>query len=43
MREDEEKVEKVVSEEVIEAHEEAGELIPWLAGTCFWYRWAALP
>lgn len=31
--EDEEKVEKVISEEVIEAHEEAGELIPWLAGT----------
>jgi uncharacterized membrane protein len=33
--EDEEKVEKVVSEEVIEAHEEAGELIPWIAGTLF--------
>ena len=31
--EDEEKVEKVISEEVIEEHEEAGELIPWLAGT----------
>jgi len=33
--EDEEKVEKVISEEVIEEHEEAGELIPWLAGTLF--------
>jgi len=33
--EDEEKVEKVISEEVIEAHEEAGELIPWIAGTLF--------
>ena len=32
---DEEKVEKVISEEVIEEHEEAGELIPWLAGTLF--------
>ncbi len=33
--EDEEKVEKVISEKVIEEHEEAGELIPWLAGTLF--------
>jgi uncharacterized membrane protein len=30
--EDEEKVEKIVSEEIIEEHEEAGELIPWVAG-----------
>ena len=33
--EDEEKVEKVVSERVIEEHEEAAELIPWIAGTLF--------
>lgn len=33
--EDEKKVEKVISEKVIEEHEEAGELIPWLAGTLF--------
>lgn len=33
--EDEEKVEKVVSEKIIEEHEEAGELIPWFAGTLF--------
>lgn len=33
--EDEEKVEKVISEKAIEEHEEAGELIPWLAGTLF--------
>ncbi len=32
---DEEKVEKVISEKVIEEHEEAGELIPWFAGTLF--------
>ncbi len=32
---DEEKVENVISEKVIEEHEEAGELIPWLAGTLF--------
>ena len=32
---DEEKVEKVVSEKVIEEHEEAGEMIPWIAGTLF--------
>ncbi len=32
---DEEKVEKVISEKVIEQHEEAGELIPWFAGTLF--------
>lgn len=30
--EDEERVEKVVSERVIEEHEEAGEAIPWIAG-----------
>ena len=30
---DEDKVEKVVSERVIEEHEEAGEMIPWIAGT----------
>jgi uncharacterized membrane protein len=33
--EDEEKVEEVVSEKVIEEHEEAGEMIPWVAGTLF--------
>ncbi len=33
--EDEEKVEKVVSEKVIEEHEEAGELIPWIATGLF--------
>lgn len=32
---DEEKVEKVISEKVIEEHEEAAELIPWIAGTLF--------
>ena len=32
---DEEKVEKVVSERVIEEHEEAAELIPWIAGALF--------
>ncbi len=32
---DEEKVEKIVSEKVIEEHEEAGELIPWIAGALF--------
>lgn len=32
---DEDKVEKVVSEEVIEEHEEAGEMIPWVAGALF--------
>jgi len=30
--EDEEKVEKVVSEEIIEEHEEVAEMIPWVAG-----------
>ena len=30
---DEDKVEKVVSEKVIHEHEEAGEMIPWIAGT----------
>ena len=32
---DEEKVEEIVSERVIEEHEEAGEIIPWVAGTLF--------
>jgi uncharacterized membrane protein len=30
---DEDKVEEIVSERVIEKHEEAGEMIPWVAGT----------
>lgn len=30
---DEDKVEKVVSEKLIEEHEEAAELVPWIAGT----------
>ncbi|GJL77294.1 MAG: hypothetical protein NPINA01_02830 [Nitrospinaceae bacterium] len=30
---DEDKAEKVVSEKVIHEHEEAGEVIPWIAGT----------
>jgi uncharacterized membrane protein len=33
--EDEDKVEKVVSEKVIEEHEEAGEMIPWVASGLF--------
>jgi len=33
--EDEDKVEKVVSEKVIEEHEEAGEMIPWIASGLF--------
>ena len=32
---DEEKVEEIVSERVIEKHEEAGEVIPWVAGALF--------
>lgn len=32
---DEDKVEEIVSERVIEEHEEAGEVIPWVAGTLF--------
>jgi len=32
---DEDKVEEIVSERVIEEHEEAGEMIPWVAGTLF--------
>jgi uncharacterized membrane protein len=32
---DEDKVEEIVSEKVIEEHEEAGEMIPWIAGTLF--------
>jgi uncharacterized membrane protein len=32
---DEEIVEEIVSERVIEEHEEAGELIPWVGGTLF--------
>ena len=42
---DEERVEKVVSERVIEQHEEAGEAIPWIAGGLlllaaagFWFK-----
>lgn len=41
--EDEEKVEKVVSEKIIEEHEEAGELIPWFAGTLFLVSLGVLP
>lgn len=33
--EDEEKVEKVVAEKIIHEHEEAAEMIPWIAGTLF--------
>jgi len=33
--EDEEKVEKVVAEKLIEEHEEAAELVPWIAGSLF--------
>ena len=32
---DEDKVEEIVSERGIEEHEEAGEMIPWVAGTLF--------
>jgi|FLOH01.1.fsa_nt_gi uncharacterized membrane protein len=32
---DEDKVEEIVSEKVIEEHEEAAEMIPWVAGTLF--------
>ena len=32
---DEDKVEEIVSERVIETHEEAGEMIPWVAGSLF--------
>ena len=32
---DEDKVEEIVSERVIEEHEEAGEMIPWVAGALF--------
>ncbi|MFQ5483131.1 MAG: DUF2231 domain-containing protein [Nitrospinaceae bacterium] len=32
---DEEKVEKVVAEDVIEEHEEAAEMVPWIGGTLF--------
>jgi uncharacterized membrane protein len=32
---DEEKVEKVVAEKIIHEHEEAAEMIPWIAGTLF--------
>lgn len=37
---DEDKVEKVVSEKVIEEHEEAGELIPWIATGLFLFALA---
>lgn len=39
---DEDKVEKVVSEKVIEQHEEAGEKIPWIAGALFLVSLAGL-
>lgn len=39
---DEDKVEKVVSERVIEEHEEAGEMIPWVAGSLFLISFAGL-
>lgn len=39
---DEDKVEKVVVEEVIEEHEEAGEMIPWIAGSLFLVSLAGL-
>lgn len=37
---DEDKVEKVVSEKVIEEHEEAGEMIPWIASGLFLFSLA---
>ncbi len=40
--EDEEKVEEVVSEKVIEEHEEAGELILWTSGGLFLFSLAGL-
>ena len=40
--EDEEKVEEVVSEKVIEEHEEAGELILWVSGSLFLFSLAGL-
>ncbi len=40
--EDEEKVEEVVSEKVIEEHEEAGELILWVSGGLFLFSLAGL-
>ncbi|MFQ5450787.1 MAG: DUF2231 domain-containing protein [Nitrospinaceae bacterium] len=39
---DEEKVEKVVSEKLIEEHEEAAEWVPWTAGTLFLISLAGL-
>lgn len=40
--EDEEKVEKVVSEEIIEEHEEAGERLTWIAGGLLLFSFAGL-
>jgi uncharacterized membrane protein len=40
--EDEEKVEKVVAEKLIEEHEEAAELVPWIAGSLFVVSFAGL-
>ncbi|MFT4577423.1 MAG: putative membrane protein [Nitrospinales bacterium] len=40
--EDEEKVEEVVSEKIIEEHEEAGELILWVSGGLFIFSLAGL-
>ncbi len=39
---DEEKVEKVVAEKMIHEHEEAAELVPWIAGTLFLVSLAGL-
>jgi len=39
---DEDKVEEIVSERVIEEHEEAGEMIPWVAGSLFLVSLAGL-
>ncbi|MBT5027202.1 MAG: hypothetical protein HOH38_11195 [Nitrospinaceae bacterium] len=39
---DEDKVEEIVSERVIEEHEEAAEMIPWVAGTLFLVSFAGL-
>lgn len=39
---DEDKVEEIISERVIEEHEEAGEKIPWVAGTLFLISLAGL-
>lgn len=39
---DEDKVEEIVSERVIEEHEEAAEMVPWVAGTLFLVSLAGL-